>query len=70
LGHKDRTSDVTFYATAMNSICSGSRPFQMTVNFDDTEVNTAVTDPVTAEQHTAPGGIIGFQLNWAQKACT
>jgi hypothetical protein len=42
----------------------------MTVNFDDTEVNTAVTDPVTAEQHTAPGGIIGFQLNWAQKACT
>jgi hypothetical protein len=61
---------VTFYAGAANSVCTGFRPFRMTVNFDEHEVAISVATTITTEQFGAPGGIVGFALSWAQRACT
>jgi hypothetical protein len=44
-------------------------PFRLGVVFDGSEVGTAVNMADTNEKFASPGGIIGFQLNFWQRAC-
>ena len=57
------------------------RPFRLSVDFDDSEdfkafkkekkvIVAATHTPENVEYLQAPGGIIGFNLNWKQLACT
>ncbi|TRY61310.1 hypothetical protein TCAL_01452 [Tigriopus californicus] len=52
------------------SICTSQRPFQITFKTDDTELTlAAVNMPEMNEQSGSPGGITGFNLNWALQDC-
>merc|ERR1712062_665305 len=51
------------------SVCSRIYPFRIGVNFDDTERCTNVAMTQLCEADTAPGGIIGFSLNYVQASC-
>ncbi|XP_059087673.1 uncharacterized protein LOC131884050 [Tigriopus californicus] len=55
--------------TKQISVCSQATPFVITFKTDNNEAETAITDATTAEVKTAPGGIIGFSLNYQQLAC-
>lgn len=55
---------------ASNSACTGFRPFRITFHTDATETSAATSSALTAEEAIAPGGIVGFNLNWMQRACT
>ena len=46
-----------------------ARPFMLGFKTDADE-NTIATDEKTNEQANAPGGIVGFSLNFAQQSCT
>lgn len=48
------------------SVCTRSVPFVVGVKFDADEV-TGAADPETNEQDDFPGGIVGFDLAWAQQ---
>ncbi|XP_059087177.1 uncharacterized protein LOC131883677 [Tigriopus californicus] len=50
------------------SVCSQATPFVITFKTDDNEVETGA-DALTAEVKVAPGGIIGFSLDYQQLAC-
>jgi hypothetical protein len=54
--------------TTGNSVCTAVRPFQIQFRTDATEVTNAMT-AATNEQAIAPGGIIGFSLNYFQQGC-
>jgi hypothetical protein len=62
----DRTASS---ATVGNSVCTAVRPFQLQFVTDGTEATTAAQDATTNEQFLAPGGIVGFSLNWVQGGC-
>jgi len=51
------------------SICSRIYPFRIGVVTDNTELCTAVDMTQLCEADTAPGGIIGFALNYVQSSC-
>lgn len=51
------------------SVCSRIYPFRIGVNFDNTELCTALDMTQLCEADTAPGGIIGFALNYVQGSC-
>ena len=54
------------------------RPFRVSVDFDDSEDfaqfktsgATVTHNQNNVDYLSAPGGIIGFNLNWKQLACT
>ncbi len=55
-------------------VSANVRPFAITFRTDGEEVTTAgvipgVSDDSNTEEAQAPGGIIGFHLNYLQKAC-
>ena len=45
------------------------RPFRIEFKTDANEVTADLNDPNTDEERDAPGGIIGFNLNFLQQAC-
>ncbi|XP_059088177.1 uncharacterized protein LOC131884423 [Tigriopus californicus] len=52
------------------SICSSQKPFRISFKTDADEKTLAATnDAELNEQSVAPGGIIGFNLNWALQDC-
>jgi len=51
------------------SICSRIYPFRIGVVTDDTELCTNVAMTQLCEADTAPGGILGFSLNYVQSSC-
>merc|ERR1711936_31293 len=53
-------------ATASTSVCSASIPFRLGVHTDADEMTGSGTAENTNEQVKYPGGIIGFQLCYAQ----
>jgi len=71
-GNYFQTEDGATY-TAL-SVCSYSVPFELGVDFDDDEICTAVTNPVTCEALIEAsslgggGGILGFSLCYVQYA--
>jgi len=56
--------------TVSQTLCTGFRPFIVTVRFDDNEDGTDASSALTNEQYLFPGGIVGFYLSWEQKLCT
>jgi len=56
--------------TSSQTLCTGFRPFIVTVRFDDNEEGAAASSALTNEQYLFPGGIVGFYLSWEQKKCT
>lgn len=61
----------TLAATAHATMCSGQVPFQVGVSFDGTEQSIAAGANMANmnEVSGAPGGIIGFRLNYKQISC-
>ena len=58
--------------TPINSlVLAVSRPFRIQFKTDANELPTtaAGTDATDAEQMVAPGGIVGFNLNFVQQSC-
>jgi len=51
------------------SVCSRIYPFRIGVVTDDTELCTNVAMTQLCEADTAPGGILGFSLNYVQSSC-
>ena len=45
------------------------RPFRMNVDFDNFEIQNAADDAKLNELFDAPGGIVGFSLDFSQTAC-
>jgi len=65
----DQSAD-DVYAAPANSICSVARPFRFNVDFDNFE-DTVGTDAMANDNDLglAPGGIIGFSLDFTQLVC-
>jgi len=62
--------DVYAAAATAISVCSVARPFRFTVDFDDFEDTvTAKGNAVDNDIQNAPGGIIGFSLDFTQLVC-
>merc|ERR1711992_98296 len=57
--------------TASSSVCTRQEPFRIGVNFNSDELATIITDAKasTIEQGEAPGGILGFKLQYWQGSC-
>merc|ERR1712050_363095 len=53
------------------TICSASVPFVLHVNFDNYEAHDQMVENMAQnnEQSEAPGGIVGFKLNFWQRSC-
>jgi len=54
---------------ASATVCTGVRPFRINFHTDGTEAD-GTTDATDNESMVAPGGIIGFSLNFAQAKCS
>jgi len=52
------------------SVCSRVTPFTVSVSFDGDEVDAAIAEAKSAEMNKAPGGILGFDLNYVQSTST
>ena len=49
----------------------GYAPFNVLVNFDESEIlASTTTDPSAAENSGVPGGFVGFSLDFTQVDCT
>jgi len=69
---EDQTADNVYAAAATAiSVCSVARPFRFNVDFDDFEdtVGTDANDDPNNDLGLAPGGIIGFSLDFTQLVC-
>jgi len=72
------TAAIAYKTSGGISICSMLRPFRVSVDFDDSEDfaqfktsgATVTHNQNNVDYLSAPGGIIGFNLNWKQLACT
>ncbi len=51
------------------SVCSQTRPFKIEFKTDANEATATNTDASTSETNIFPGGIVGFSLNYVQRAC-
>ena len=59
----------TTIGTGSAEVCSGHTPFRIGFITNGGESTTNTNDPTTNEQEGAPGGIIGFKLNYVQQMC-
>merc|ERR1712029_144217 len=67
LGSANPSDTLTAHAT----VCSGFAPFNVLVNFDESEIlASTTTDPSAAENSGVPGGFVGFSLDFTQVDCT
>jgi len=73
--NEDLQADDIYTGAASISVCTVARPFRINVDFDSSEVeDAAAAGPPAAEADTnelalAPGGIIGFSLDFTQLNC-
>jgi len=52
-----------------STICTRALPFRVGVNFNNNEADTGTDAATTGELNEAPGGIVGFKLNYWQGTC-
>ena len=55
---------IFFYLIAARAL-----PFRVGVNFNNNEADTGTDAATTGELNEAPGGIVGFKLNYWQGTC-